>query len=47
MAQPEPEDFELPAGPTSSGQHVTLPFAGLNRPGDVAVDPAGDVFVLD
>ena len=34
---------ELPAG----GTPVTLPFSGLNQPGGVAVDGAGDVFVAD
>ena len=32
------------AGSTDS---VTLPFVGLNRPGDVAVDGAGNVYVID
>ena len=29
------------------GPQVTLPFTGLSRPGGVAVDAAGDVYVAD
>ncbi len=29
------------------GPQVTLPFTGLNKPGDVAVDTAGDLYVAD
>ena len=29
------------------GPQVTLPFTGLNNPGDVAVDTAGDLYVAD
>jgi streptogramin lyase len=36
-----------PAFAAPSSSQVTLPFTGLNGPGDVAVDPAGDVFVPD
>ena len=38
---------ELPAGATSSGQQITLPFTGLDSPFGLAVDAAGDVYVAD
>ena len=39
--------LELPWTGTGYGTQVTLPFSGLNEPSLVAVDSAGDLFVVD
>src|SRR3984893_2664893 len=46
-AQPSGTASIAPPPPRSSPSQVELPFTGLNGPGEVAVDTAGNVYITD